>query len=147
MASQITSITTVYSVVYSGADQSKHQSSASLAFLRGIQRWPVNSPHKGPVTRKVLPFDYVIMYYLWNIAMQHDPACIDQYTDWRPARVNLQNHICDGYLDMGLFGHRHTGVIVPTLNSHTALLCLFCLSEMRTHIRSPEKRRKITSVK
>ena len=40
------------STVYSGADQRKHQSSASLAFVRGIHRWPVNSPHKGPVTRK-----------------------------------------------------------------------------------------------
>ena len=31
----------------------KHQSSASLAFVRGIHRWPVKSPHKGPVTRKI----------------------------------------------------------------------------------------------
>ena len=61
MASQITSLTIVYSTVYSGADQRKLQSSASLAFLRGIHRWPVNSPHKGPVTRKMLPFDDVIM--------------------------------------------------------------------------------------
>ena len=38
MASQITSLTIVYSTVYSGADQSKHQSSASLAFVRGIHR-------------------------------------------------------------------------------------------------------------
>ena len=52
MASQITSLTIVNSTVYSGADQRKHQSSASLAFVRGIHRWPVNSPHKGPVTRK-----------------------------------------------------------------------------------------------
>ena len=52
MASQITSLTIVYSIVYSGADQRKHQSSASLAFVRGIHRWPVNSQHKGPVTRK-----------------------------------------------------------------------------------------------
>ena len=52
MASQITSLTIVYSSVYSVADQRKHQSSASLAFVRGIHRWPVNSPHKGPVTRK-----------------------------------------------------------------------------------------------
>ena len=44
MASQITSLTIVYSTVYSGADQWKHQSSASLAFVRGIHR--VNSPHK-----------------------------------------------------------------------------------------------------
>ena len=53
MASQITSLTTVYSTVYSGADQRKHQSSASLAFVWGIHRWPVNSPHKCPVTRKM----------------------------------------------------------------------------------------------
>ena len=52
MASQISSLTIVYSTVYSGANQGKHQSSASLAFVRGIHRWPVISPHKWPVTRK-----------------------------------------------------------------------------------------------
>ena len=61
MASQITSLTIVYSNVYSGADQRKHQSSASLAFVRVIHRGPVNSPHKWPVTRKMFPFDDVIM--------------------------------------------------------------------------------------
>ena len=61
MVSQITSLTIVYSTVYSGADQRRHQSSASLAFVRGIHRWPVNSPHKGPVTRKMFPFDDVIV--------------------------------------------------------------------------------------
>ena len=62
MASQITSLTIVCSTVYSGADQIKHQSSAWLALcVRGIPRWPVNSPHKGPVTRKRFPFDDVIM--------------------------------------------------------------------------------------
>ena len=60
MASQITSLTIVYSIVYSGADQSKHQSSASLAFVRGNHRWPVN----WPVTRKMFPFNGVIMG--WN---------------------------------------------------------------------------------
>ena len=45
IASQITSLTVVYSIVYSDADQRKHQSSASLAFVRGIHRGPVNSPH------------------------------------------------------------------------------------------------------
>ena len=39
--------------VYSGTGQRKHQTSASLAFVRGIHRWPVNSPHKWPVTRKI----------------------------------------------------------------------------------------------
>ena len=61
MASEITNLTIVYSIVYSSADQRKHQSSASLAFVRGIHRWPLNSPHKGPVTRKMFPFDDVIM--------------------------------------------------------------------------------------
>ena len=37
------------------------RSSASLAFVWGIHQWPVNSPHKRPVTRKVFPFDDVIM--------------------------------------------------------------------------------------
>ena len=62
IASQITSLTIVYSTVYSDADQRKHQSSASLAFVRGIHRGPGNSPHKWPVTRKMFPFDDVIMH-------------------------------------------------------------------------------------
>ena len=61
IASQIISLTIVYSTVYSDADQGKHQSSASLAFVRKIHRWTVNSPHKWPVTRKMFPFDDVIM--------------------------------------------------------------------------------------
>ena len=61
MASQITSLTIVYSIVHSGADQRKHQSPASLAFVSGIHRWPVNSPHKSPVTLKTFPFDNAIM--------------------------------------------------------------------------------------
>ena len=57
MASQITSLTIVYSTSYSGVDQRKHQSSASLAFVWGIPR----DRYKGPVTRKMFPFDNVIM--------------------------------------------------------------------------------------
>ena len=55
IASQITSLMVVYWTVYSDTDQRKHQGSASLAFVGG------NSPHKGPVTRKMFPFDDVIM--------------------------------------------------------------------------------------
>ena len=62
MASQITSLAIGYSTVYSGEDQRKHQSSASLAFVWGIHRWPVNSPHKGPVTWKIFSFNDVIMF-------------------------------------------------------------------------------------
>ena len=53
MASQISRLTIVYSIVYLGADQRKHQSSASLAFVLGIHKWPV--------MQKMFPFDDVIM--------------------------------------------------------------------------------------
>ena len=72
IASQITNLTIVYSTVYSGVDQSKHQSSASLAFVWGIHRGPVNSPHKWPVTRKMFPFADVIMWLvMWHAWWRH----------------------------------------------------------------------------
>ena len=70
ITSQITSLTIVYSTVYSDADQRKHQSSTSLAFVWGIHRRPVNSPHKWPVTRKMFPFHDAIM----NHQQMHDFA-------------------------------------------------------------------------
>ena len=66
IASQITSLAIVFSTVYSGANQRKHQSPASLAFVRGTHRWPVNPLHKWPVTRKIFPFDDVIMLSIIN---------------------------------------------------------------------------------
>ena len=54
MASQIPGVKIVHSTVCSGSDQWKHQSTASLAFVRGIHRWPVISPHKGPITRQMI---------------------------------------------------------------------------------------------
>ena len=60
MVSQISSLTIVY--------QRKRQSSTSLAFVRGIHLWLVDSPHKGPVTRKMSPFDDVIMFALKTAA-------------------------------------------------------------------------------
>ena len=72
--SQITSLMIVYSAVYSGEDQRKHQSSTSLAFVWGIHRWLVNFLHKCTVTRKMFPFDDVIML-LWYCSMgSHDTA-------------------------------------------------------------------------
>ena len=67
IASQITSLTIVYSTAYSGADQRKHQSSTSLAFVWGIHRWPVNSLHNRPVTRKMFPFgDVIMLRWIWG---------------------------------------------------------------------------------
>ena len=61
MATQVISLTIVYSTIYSGGDQRKHQSFASLAFVWGIHRGPVIFPHKGKVMRKMFLFDDVIM--------------------------------------------------------------------------------------
>ena len=102
IASQTTSLTIVYSTIYSGADQSKHQSSASLAFVWGIHRGPVNSPHKWPVTRKKFPFDDVIMYMgvlLHHAFSQNECSCclvfaiettyIWKYRFWSEVTVSL----------------------------------------------------------
>ena len=80
IASQITSLTIVYSTVYSSADQRKYQSSASLAFVRGIHRSPVNSPHKGPVMRKMCPFDDVIMCEIPYWGYSHPIITISRHT-------------------------------------------------------------------
>ena len=69
MVSQIASLTIVYFSVYSVTDQRKHQSSAPLAFVRGINRGPVNSPHRWPVTRKMFQFDDVIILCLVFVDM------------------------------------------------------------------------------
>ena len=79
IASQITSLTVVYSTVYSDADQRKHQSSASLAFVRGIHRGPVNSPHKWPVTLNMFPFDDVIMNILMSVRKQNQDVFTNNY--------------------------------------------------------------------
>ena len=60
-ASLITGVSMVWLIVWLGADQRKHHSSGSQVFARGIHRWPMNSPHKGPVMRKRFPFDDVII--------------------------------------------------------------------------------------
>ena len=67
MASQITSITIVYSTVYSGVDERKHQFRVT-DFVKGIHRWPINSPHKGPVTRKC--FHLVTSSYFMGYTIQ-----------------------------------------------------------------------------
>ena len=67
MASQITGVPTVCSNVCSCTDQRKHQSSVSVAFVKGIHLWPVDSPQKGPVTWKMSPFyDHVPCFWLGN---------------------------------------------------------------------------------
>ena len=79
MASQNTSLTIciVYSTIYPGAER-KHQCSASLVIVRGIHRWPVNSPRKWPVTRKMFPFDDVSMDF--SMSWRYHVTCIYRVT-------------------------------------------------------------------
>ena len=110
IASQITSLTIVYSIVYSDADQRKHQSSASLAFVRGIHREPVNSPHKWPVTRKMFPFQDFIMLWLLMISNTFSQDHLS-LTHW--GRVT---HICVSKLtiigsDNGLSPGRRQAIV------------------------------------
>ena len=122
MTSQVTSTTIVYSTVYSVADQGKHQGSASLAFMMGIHRWPVNSPHKWSVTRKMFPFDDVIMRSSNLVPPSNCNLSEDRYTE---MNTDLQRklthwgratHICVSKLtiiasDNGLSPGRRQAII------------------------------------
>ena len=93
MASQITGVSIVYLNVCSGAIQRKLYSFTLLAFVGGIHRWPVNSPHKGPVSRKMLPFDDVIMedkekYSMCQCDETHN---LDNYTSHLYTCITFQN--------------------------------------------------------
>ena len=129
IASQITSITIVYSTVYPGADQSKHQSSASLAFVWRI----VNSPHKWPVTRKMFPFDDVIMV---NLQAAH--RCMLTYT-WIPGvipPIYTLEHCC---YSPNLYWPRYVDVIFSATlatDRHASTNILNGLWRHRNHVRS-----------
>ena len=98
MDSQITSLTFAYWAVYSGAGQRKHQNSASLAFVRGIHRRPVNFPHKWPVTRKMFPFSDVIISLCNSLAVIYEIGMASTVSDnrckWRPS---LSSHQSEKY--------------------------------------------------
>ena len=122
LASQITSLTVVYSIVYSGVNQRKHQSSASLAFVREIHRGPVNFPHKWPVTRKMFPFDDVIMSWYndnsWVSVMQ------------------LFNHCCEGGINISMKFHH---AVDSSMNCTSCILYSYS-DLMKKMIPVPHKR-------
>ena len=90
MASQITGVTIVYSTVCSGADRRKLQSSTSLAFVRVIHWWPVNSPHKGPVII-MFPFDAVIMDRMYLLHCLHAILRTDYRQASNISRIKSKN--------------------------------------------------------
>ena len=95
MTSQITSLTAVYLTVYSGVDHRKHQSSASFTFVRGIHRWPVNSPHKRSITRNMFPFDDAIMTVTVTFASQY--TCVFVHVIAMPQCTTPLITCCDAF--------------------------------------------------
>ena len=117
IASQITSLASVYSTVQLGADQRKHQSSASLAFVRGIHRGPVKSPHKWPVTRKMFPFDDIIMseYRFNSYESMHGCRCL---VDARRQAVNS-----NGFDHIGLTVPKVTCLLWGRVSTNAIFMC------------------------
>ena len=113
IASQFTSLTIVFSTVYSDADHRKHQSPTSLAFERGTRRWPVNSPHKGPRTRKMFPFHDVIMILcclLNDFCELHlfTTLCLFHASQWRSDANHQQLVSLSGW-----YQRKHQSPILP----------------------------------
>ena len=153
--SQITSLTIVYSAVYSGEDQRKHQSSASLAFVRGIHRGPVNSPHKWPVTRKMFPFDDVIMIIVpirmnkLVICIIHCSACQSIVALWRHVWWNIfvnmrtsqypiQRWLTDNRFQHNkwryIHTHTHTYIYIYIyIYIYSSALLSWCFDDISTH--------------
>ena len=94
IASQITGVSSVYSTVCLGADQRENQSSALLAFVWGIHRWPVDSPHKGQVTRK-FPFGDVNM---WDRLHRRNREILQFPLWWRKTATQLFSHVYMSYI-------------------------------------------------
>ena len=147
LASQITSLTVVYSIVYSGVNQRKYQSSASLAFVREIHRGPVNFSHKWPVTRKMFPFDDVIMYakYIYitnkNCSRLNTPYrratllyCQSQVSMRWERYTPYKKFMSTGHKGEGRCKHElKSGVLITKCNAATGeYFAWFCLSRPLT---------------
>ena len=96
IASQITSLMIVFLTVYSDADQRKHQSSVSLAFVRGIHRGPVNSPHKWPVTRKC--FHLMTSSWVQVESVVHNISYKQRVLMHRHQGWNVRHGLCHIYM-------------------------------------------------
>ena len=132
IASQITNVSSVYSTDCSHAYQWKYQSSASLAFVRGIHRWPMNSHYKGPVTRKMFPFDDVIGCP-WNTTL------VENYDD----EINNDNNKNNGALCIAsqslLVFNRHSNSIHCTLlwkQNGDHIICLAIIAKKSVYVKN-----------
>ena len=110
MASQITSLTIVYSTIHSCADPRKHQSSASLAFVRSIHRGPVNFPHKWAVMGKCFHLMTSSCSVTGGLNIPLQNTCL-----WKPIVMGHTRYLqsCKHYL--GFTGFESTSVVFPNM--------------------------------
>ena len=120
----------------------KHQSSASLAFVRGIHRWPVNSPHKGSVTRKKFPLDEVIMWRLWR----HYDVLTEVGEVIRPRVDATTRRVQGGWLEILVAGLAHSYMRKPFISDVITSVTSPFTSGVITSVTSPFINDVITSV-
>ena len=130
IASQVTSNAIVYSTVCSDADQRKHQSSVSLAFVRGIHRKPVNSPHKWPVTREMFPFHDIIMqsnfsskfmaHSNWSNYPFYVPIIYIYIYTIKPIQCHMLVNVCAPGVARGPFYFHGLNLIPTWISNHMA---------------------------
>ena len=117
MASQITGIATVCSTVCSGADQRKHQSSASLAFVRGNPPVTSGFPHIGPVTWKMLPSDDIILNHSEGLCNNRQNVltilfCHKIYLQWIFLLVLFTDLCLDKFLIFPILGNSYSADVL-----------------------------------
>ena len=129
LASQIINLTIVYSTFCSDADQRKHQSSASLAFERGNHWGSVNSPQKWPVTRKMFPFDDVIMIVAsWGKSTEGYPERFHVMTSSYHRLTPIQHWVSNMLSYLSTLAFKHQGLSPPTWSSANTCLVKFVTS-------------------
>ena len=131
IASQINSLTVVYSVVYSGADQRKHQSSAALAFVRGIHRDRWIPRTNGQLRGKC--------FHLMTSSCPNEFSWRSIFADGAPMMPDLQCNLCNlcklADVSIALIPGRH---LIPS-TSCTTWFKLFASAKMRCHEISSEE--------
>ena len=131
IASQNTSLAVIYSTIYTDADQRKHQSSASLAFVREIHRRQVNLSHKSPVTRKMFPFDDVIMFR-WHICnlgkyfLYQEKIGVNANKRLTDVCISSDSHLMNPVATLTHWGRHNKAPIFQ-------VTCLIALSWMKTY--------------
>ena len=115
MASQVTGGSIVCSTVRAGTDQRKHESSVSLAFVKGIHRWLVASHKKGPVKRKMFSFWWCHHEFRWY------RLCDESYAMWNRTS-------CFVLLLMASFG-TSPGVTLRTVYTKLPLMGYRCVMD------------------